>query len=312
MSEHIDIISIGECLLELSTNESMKYAEVFNKYFGGDTINTAVAAARMGSKVGYITRIGNDAFKEYLLDAINSEGINTDCIRLVEGTNSLYLLSRQPNGKKEFAYYRKKSAATSLSVDDIDEEYIKNSSIIYSTGITQSLSSSSKDMVKKAFLLAKENQTKVAYDPNFRQGLWSIEEGKEALDELAELTNIMFLSNKLDGEKLLGISSPDKLIKHFWDLGVQIVVIKMSEQGSSIGYNGEIRNIPAFNTEIIDSTGAGDAYNGGFLHGIVSGYTPFEAGQLASVVAGLQVNGLGAIRSIPYKDNVLSALEKLP
>jgi 2-dehydro-3-deoxygluconokinase len=310
MSDSIDIISIGECLIELSTDESIKYAEVFNKYFGGDTINTAVAAARMGSKVGYITRIGNDSFKDYLIDAINSEGINTNYIKLVEGTNGLYLLSRLKSGEKEFAYYRKKSAATSLSIDDIDEDYIGKASIIYATGITQALSISSKDAVKKMFSIAKEKQCKVAYDPNFRPKLWSVAEGKESLNEIIEYTDIIFLSEKLDGEKLLGISSPDKLIKHFWDLGVQIVVVKNSDYGSTIGYNGEIRHIPAYNHTTVDVTGAGDAYNGGFLHGLVSGYTAFESGTIAAIVAGLQVQGLGAIRSIPYRKEVLSILEK--
>ena len=310
MSDSIDIISMGECLIELSTDESMKYAEVFHKYFGGDTLNTMVAAARMGSKVGYITKIGNDSFKDYLIDAINSEDINTSYIKLVEGTNGLYMLSRQKSGKKEFAYYRKKSAATSLSIDDIDDEYIEQASIVYATGITQSLSNSSKNAVHKMFSIAKEKQCKVAYDPNYRPLLWSADEGKESLNDIIEYVDIIFLSDKLDGEKLLGISSPDKLIKHFWDLGVQIVVVKMSDYGSTIGYNGEIRFIPAYNVETVDVTGAGDAYNGGFLHGIVSGYNPFEAAALAAVVAGLQVQGLGAIRSIPNRKDVLSILEK--
>lgn len=310
MSDNIDIISIGECLIELSTDESIKYAEVFNKYFGGDTINTAVSAARMGSKVGYITRIGNDSFKDYLIEAINAENINTNYIKLVEGTNGLYLLSRQKTGEKEFAYYRKKSAATSISIDDIDEEYIEKASIIYATGITQALSISSKDAVKKMFSIAKEKQCKVAYDPNYRPKLWSVAEGKESLDEIIEYTDIIFLSEKLDGEKLLGISSPDKLITHFWDLGVQIVVVKNSDYGSTIGYNGEIRHIPAYSHKTVDVTGAGDAYNGGFLHGLVSGYSPFESGNIAAIVAGLQVQGLGAIRSIPYRKEVMSILDK--
>lgn len=304
MPENIDIIGIGECMIELSTTESLTYAETLKKYYGGDTVSTLVSAARLGSKTGYITKIGTDTFKDFLLDSWQAENIDTSYVRLVDGYNGLYILSRQESGEKEFAYYRKKSAATTLSIDDIPEEYIERASIVYSTGITQSLSSSANDAVKKAFSLAREKQCLVAYDPNYRTRLWSKEEAKEALEEVIDYLDIIFLSDKHDAEKLLGISSPDKIIKFFWDRGVQTVVVKLGKEGSTIGYNGEINHIPALERNVVDTTGAGDAFNGGFLHGIAAGYTPFEAARLASIVASMSVQGVGAVKSIPYKEQV--------
>ena len=136
MTDSIDIISIGESLIELSTNESLTYAEILHKYYGGDTMITAIAASRLGSKVGYITRVGNDCFRDYLLDSWHAENIDTGYVKLVEGINGLYLISRQESGEKEFAYYKKKTAATNLSIDDIPEDYIARASIVYSSGIT--------------------------------------------------------------------------------------------------------------------------------------------------------------------------------
>ena len=66
MNEKLDIITIGESLIELSTSESLKTAESLNKFYGGDTLTTAIAALRLGSKVGFISRIGMDCFKDYL------------------------------------------------------------------------------------------------------------------------------------------------------------------------------------------------------------------------------------------------------
>lgn len=304
MADSIDIISIGESMIELSSSESLIHTETLNKYFGGDSINTAVAAARLGSKVGYITKTGNDLFREYLLDAWQAENIDISYVRLVEGYNGLYFLSRQKSGEKEFAYYRKKSAATTLSIDDIPEEYIERASIIYSTGITQSLSESAKDAVKKAFSIAKQHGCTVVYDPNYRSRLWSIDEAKEALDEIIDYIDVILLSATHDAEKLFDISSPDKIIKFFWDKGIQTVAVKMGKEGSAIGYNGEIDYILTQEAEVIDSTGAGDAYNGGFLHGIASGLTPFESAKLASIVAKFQIQGLGAIRPLPHKEEV--------
>ncbi|MFH0702486.1 MAG: sugar kinase [bacterium] len=310
MVENIDIISIGECMIELSTNERLAYSEILHKYYGGDTINTVVAAARLGSKTGYITRIGNDFFKDFLLDSWHSENIDINYVRLVDGFNGLYFISRRDTGEKELAYYRKKSAATTLSVDDIPEEYIDRASIIYATGITQSLSDSAKKTVKKAFSIAKEKDCMVAYDPNYRPQLWSVDEAKEAMDEIIDYVNIILLNIQGDAEKLIGLSSPDKIIKYFWDKGVSMVAVKMGKNGSAIGYNGEINHIPAYIANVVDTVGAGDAYNGGFLHGITTGYTPFESAKLASVVAGKQIQGLGAIKSIPYKDQVYTEFKR--
>ncbi|EKE04750.1 MAG: hypothetical protein ACD_20C00007G0011 [uncultured bacterium] len=310
MTDSIDIISIGESMIELSTNESLTYAQILNKYYGGDTVCAAVAAARLGSKVGYITRVGNDFFKDFLLDSWQAENIDINYVRLVDGNNGLYFISRQQSGEKQFAYYRKKSAASSLSVDDIPEEYIERASIIYSTGITQSISNSAKDAVKKAFTIAKEKGCTVAYDPNYRPQLWSISEAKEAMEEVIDYVDIIFLNTAHDAEKLIGISSPDKVIKYFWDRGVNTVVTKMGQNGSTIGYNGEMNHLQSCVTNIVDTTSAGDAYNGAFLHGITEGYTPFESAKLACIDSGMQVQGLGAIRSIPYKDQVYAEFKR--
>lgn len=304
MTDSLDIISIGECMIELSTNESLIYAEILHKYYGGDTLNTAVAAARLGSKVGYITRVGRDSFQTYLLDSWQAENIDTSNIKIVEGYNGLYILSIQEEARKEFVFYRKKSAATTLSTDDISEEYIQQANIVYSTGIAQSLSSSAKGAVKKAFRIAKDKGCLVAYDPNYRERAWDADEANEAMEEIIDCIDIIMLNNIHDADWLIDQTSPDKIIKYFWDKGVSTVAVKMGKNGCVIGYNGEINTIPGKEVEAVDSTGAGDAFNGGFLHGIACGYTPFESARLATIVASKQIKGLGAVKSLPHRDQV--------
>ena len=302
MTDSLDIISIGECMIELSTNESLIYAETLHKYYGGDTLNTAVAAARLGSKVGYITRVGRDSFQTYLLDSWQAENLDTSNIKIVEGYNGLYILSIQEESRKEFVFYRKKSAATNLSTDDISEDYIQQANIVYSTGIVQSLSASAKGAVKKAFSIAKDKGCLVAYDPNYRERLWDADEANEAMEEIIDCVDIIMLNNIHDAEWLIDQTSPDKIIKYFWDKGVSTVAVKMGKNWCVIGYNGEINTIPGRNAEVVDSTGAGDAFNGGFLHGIACGYTPFESARLATIVASEQIKGIGAVKSLPYRD----------
>ena len=301
MGENLDIITIGEGLVELSSNKSLTYAQTLDKYYGGDTLCTAVAAQRLGSKVGYITRVGTDHFKEFLLDSWQLEGLDISQVKLVEGINGIYFVALPEDGDKEFSFYRKKTAATRLSVDDISEEYIKSASIVYSTGVTQALSISAREAVKKAFELAKKHNIATAYDPNYDSGLHNIE-------EIIDFTDILFLNLQYDAQKLFELESPEKIIKHFWDKGVSTVVVKsIKDGGYHVGYAGDINFIGFWSTEIVDSTGSGDAFNGAFIHAMSSGMSAVESTRLASIVAGMQCKGIGAIKSIPYKEQVYSA-----
>ena len=308
MGEKLDLITIGESLIELSSDKSLAYADTLEKYYGGDTLCTAVAASRLGSKAGYITRVGNDPFREFLMDSWQSEGLDISQIKLIDGFNGVYFVGHPEFGAKEFVYYRKKTAATKLSVGDISQEYILSADVIYATGVTQSLSLNAKEAVKKAFMIASEHNMSTSYDPNYDCRLWSTEDAKDAMSELEPYIDIMFLSLEHDVVKLFEIDSPDKCIKHLWDKGIGTVVVKSAkDKGYFVGYEGDIIFVNFYTEEVSDSTGSGDAFNGAFLHGLNSGMTPFEAAKLASIVAGLQCHGMGAIKSIPYKEQVYAA-----
>ncbi|MBQ4123443.1 sugar kinase [bacterium] len=306
MNEKLDIIAIGESLIELSTDQNLTSASTLNKYYGGDSLTTAISALKLGSKVGYISRIGMDSFKNYLLESWQEEGLDISHVKPVQGVNGLYLVSKEQGcSNKEFAFYRKKTAATNLSIDDISTDYIQNSSIVYTTGITQSLSISAREAVKEAFKIAKENNVLTAYDPNYTQLIWSEEEAKEAFYDIEDYIDIIFLNIKHDSKIMTENYSYDNIIKNLWDKGISTVIVKsIEEKGYYVGYQGKIEFVKFINEDVVDDTGAGDAFNGGVLHGIVSGMSPFKAVTLGSIVAGLQIKKFGAIKSIPSKEEV--------
>lgn len=165
MEQKIDIAVIGECLIELSANGTLADTSTLNKYFGGDTVTTAVAIARLGGNVTYLTKVGNDGFSEFILSSLQKENIDTSLIKTNEEQNGMYIVSKTLD-KKELLYYKRKTAATKLSIDDISEESIKKLKLVYSTGVVQSLSASSRELVRETFRIAKENDVMTAYDPN--------------------------------------------------------------------------------------------------------------------------------------------------
>ena len=307
MQEKLDITAIGESLIELSTNAKMSSAGCLYKYYGGDALAAATAALRMGSKVGFITRIGNDPFKDFLLDSWQNEGLDTSQIKLSNEPNGMYIIARPALNEKEIVYYRKKIAPSKLSIEDINVDYIKNSNVLYASGITQSLSPSANEAVEFAFKNAKENGVITAYDPNYYSAITTQEEAKENFSRINPYVDIMFMNTKHDTINILEIESPENIIKKLWDMGIQTVVLKsITQKGYYTDYNGNIVFTEFYTDNYIDTTCSGDAFNGGFLHALTHGFTPFEATKFASIVAGLQAQGIGAIKSIPYKEEVYS------
>lgn len=306
MEPKTDIAIIGECLIELSANGTLADTSTLNKYFGGDTVTTAVAIARLGGKVTYLTKVGNDGFSEFILSALQKENIDTSLIKTNDEQNGMYIVSHTAD-KKEVLYYKRKTAATKLSVEDISSDIIKNLKCVYSTGVVQSLSASSRELVREAFRIAKENDVMTAYDPNYTSCFMNSTDTKEYLDEIIELTDVLFLSLKNDSIKLYGMDSVDKLMQYFWDKGVKIIVIKSHvDNGYYTGYRGEVKFTEFYNTQkAIDTTASGDVFNGGFLYALNNAYTPYDAMKFASVVSGLQTQNYGVIQSIPYKEAVM-------
>ena len=309
MEQKIDIAIIGECLIELSANGSLADTSTLNKYFGGDTVTTAVAIARLGGNVTYLTKVGNDGFSEFILSSLKKENIDTSLIKTNDEQNGMYIVSHTLENK-EVLYYKRKTAATKLSIEDLDEENIKKLKLLYSTGVVQSLSASSRELVRESFRIAKMNDVMTAYDPNYTSCFMNSNDTKEYFEEIIDYTDIIFLSLKNDAVKLYDLDSVDKIMNYLWDRGVKIIVIKSHiDNGYYTGYKGDISFTEFYNTQkAIDITASGDVFNGGFLYALTNGYSPADAAKFASVVSGLQTQNYGAIQSIPYKEAVMEKI----
>lgn len=309
-TEKLDIVTIGESLIEFSSSESLTFAQSLQKYYGGDSLCTAIAALRLGAKVGFISKVGIDPFKDYLLDAWQNEGLDISQVKLQNGYNGIYFIALPIDSEKEFSHYRKRSAATYIDVDDINEDYIKSSKIFYATGLTQSLSLNTKEAVFKAFKIAKDNKLITAYDLNYSPSVWSMVEAKAAFDEISDYIDILFLNQVRDGEKVFEIDSVEKLIKYFWDKGIKTIVVRsVKDNGCYVGTEGNISFYEYKNERIVDATSSGDAFNGAFLYAISQGMSNIEAAKIAIITGSLQAQNVGAIKSIPYHNEVFECLK---
>ena len=294
-----DIVSIGECMVEFFWDGPMARARSFTRAFGGDTLNLLVAAARLGCRCAYITRVGDDPFAPDLVEAFQREGIDTTHAPVVDGFNGIYFISLLEGGEREFTYYRAGSAASRLGPDDIDAGRVASAKIVHSSGITQALSPSCRAAVKRAFETARQAGVMTSFDPNLRLKLCNLEQARAALTEVLPLADVI-LPSAVEMQQLIGIEDPEQAASYFHDRGVKIVAIKLGKQGCLVSDGRSITRVPAHRPPMtVDSTGAGDAFAGGFLAGLCRGDSPANAASIGVVVAGLKLRGRGAVASLP-------------
>ncbi|MDK2986759.1 MAG: 2-dehydro-3-deoxygluconokinase, partial [Clostridia bacterium] len=166
-----EVVTLGETMVVFDgvRKGPLRYVETYERHSGGAETNVAVALIRLGHSAGWISRVGDDEFGEYIISFFRGEGVDTSQVKIdPENPTGIFFRQRWENGENENFYYRKGSAASLLGPEDIDEEYISRAKYLHVTGITPALSSSCFAAVEKAVQVAKENKVKVSFDPNIR------------------------------------------------------------------------------------------------------------------------------------------------
>jgi 2-dehydro-3-deoxygluconokinase len=299
----MDILTLGEPLMEFS---EMKNEEMGGSYlpgFGGDTSNFAIAAARQGAKVGYLTRVGTDTFGDQFLDLWRSEGVDTSLVvQDSESSTGIYFISHSKEGH-QFAYYRKGSAASLMSPEDITEDAILRAKLIHVSGISQAISTTSCDAVFKAIEIARSNGITVSYDANLRLKLWPLSRARAVIHATAPLADV-FLPSLEEAQQLSGKDDPEEIADFYLNLGVKLIVLKLGKKGVLVANSDERFLVESFEVDTVDATGAGDTFDGAFITKYLNDATLLEAAKYANAAAALSTKGYGAVTPIPSKEKV--------
>ncbi len=307
MYDKLDIITIGESLIEFSSDKSLVAADNFTKYYGGDTLAVAISALRSDSKVGYITKVKNDGFGEFLLDSWQAEGLDSGQVKFADLQNGIYFTG-QKNNKIEMQFYRKKTAASTLSISDIDFEYIKSAKFVFATGFVQSLSLSCREAVKEVFKFAKKNGILVGYYPNFRHTELLPEEAKEMFEEVREYIDTVFINTKDD--LIFETDSPDKLIAKLIDMQVDNTLIIKNGEGIWSADKTEVSFVKMHEFTPVDLTGYTSAIIGAYISLRLKGEDRIASLKYANTLGMIQASKIGAIRAIPTKDEVFEVMKR--
>ncbi len=293
-----DLITFGESMIVFIAENEGSFTDIknFSKGIAGAELNVSIGLARLGHKVGYITRLGDDIFGTYIQDIIDKEGIFSNISRESNHSTGFYFKTKVKNGDPEVHYFRKNSAASQLNYKDIEDTDFKNAKILHITGITPALSETALDATYHAIDKAKEHNMLITFDPNIRTKLW-IRQNKmrRVLNDIASRCDIILPGIK-EGRILTKKDTKEEIADFYLKNGSKAVIIKDGAKGAYLKTLDEEKEISGFNvSNIVDTVGAGDGFATGILSGLLEGNSYEDA-----IIRG---NAIGAIMVTSKQDN---------
>jgi len=305
----VDLLCMGEPMLEFNMQPvGADGRRLYLEGHGGDTSNAAIAAARQGARVGYITAIGADAAGDSFVDLWQREGVDASTvIQRADRPTAVYFVTHSAAGHA-FLHYRAGSAAAGFGPADVPAAAIQTAQMLYASGISQGISDSAADAVFAAIDVARAGGVAVAYDTNYRPRLWPPRRAAAIIHAAIACADYA-LPSLDDVTTLTGIADPDAALDFYLRLGPKVVVLKMGAAGAYVATASWRQRVAAFAVRHVDATGAGDTFCGSFLARILDGDDPLAATRYAGVAAALKCTGYGAVAPIPRAAEVLQAMQ---
>ena len=296
-ARRFDVLALGEAMIEFNEAGSDD-ARTWLQGFGGDTSNTAIAAARLGARAGYVTRVGDDAFGRRLIDLWRRERVATDGVAIDEAApTGVYFVSHDATGHA-FSYLRAGSAASRMSPATLPLTLLRQTRVLHLSGISQAISTSACDACFAAIETARAAGAHIAYDTNLRVKLWPVARARAIIVETLRQAD-WALPGLDDAQHLFATDDPDRIAGACHDLGARNVVLKLGK-GGCLASDGERRErIAARVVNAVDATGAGDCFDGAFIARICAGDNIFTAARFANAAAALATTGYGAVAPLP-------------
>jgi 2-dehydro-3-deoxygluconokinase len=225
---HLGITVIGDGLIGLIAEDSLAHSDFFQRTLLGDGLMAAIASARMGIETSFVTRIGEDAFSDWLLRTWDGEHLHLDHVRRVAGPNGLLLLSQLEDSRERISY---RSATNAAMLDETDIAHLPwpMSVFGYTTGSLQTAGSRTRDALVQAFTDARAQGARTVYNPTLRPGLWPDGDSRQArlaFDQLIEHTDILITKAPFASGQLLGEPSAEEAALAAQRRGVSEVVVR--------------------------------------------------------------------------------------
>ncbi|MGP2451195.1 sugar kinase [Pantoea stewartii subsp. indologenes] len=306
----LDVITIGEAMAMFVARETGDLAavETFIKRAAGAELNVAIGLARLGLKVGWVSRIGQDAFGRFICQVLDKENIDHRQVTVdPHYPTGFQLKSKVDDGSDPLVeYFRKGSAASHLSPEDFDHDYFGSARHLHLSGVAAAISDSSLELTRHAAKEMRARGKTISFDPNLRPVLWrSEEEMRKQLNLLAEYADWVLPGEK-EGYILTGYRQPQDIADFYLDKGVKAVVIKTGGEGAwyktAGGEQGQVAAIKV--DQVVDTVGAGDGFAVGVISALLEGKPLVEAIRRGNKIGSLAIQVSGDSEGLPTRQQL--------
>jgi ribokinase len=276
----------------IANREEEGFVTDFKISGGGSAANTIVGLARLGLDTGYVGKVASDMEGKFLLDELREEGVDVNGITVTKmGRSGKVMGYIDQQGDR--ALYVDAGVNNKLEYNDINLDYVLGTRFLHLSSFV-----AEKPFDAQKQLINKLSGVKVCFDP----GALYARKGFAELKPIIQRSYVV-LPNKLEAELLTGQDYKEGA-KTFLKLGAEIVAVKLGNRGCYVTDGKESHMIEAYLVEAVDTTGAGDAFNAGFIYGLVNGKDLFECGRLGNFVASRCVLTMGARTGLPRLEDL--------
>jgi len=306
----VDVIAIGELLIDMiADNPGLRLEEqiTFKRFAGGAPANFAVGIKRLGLTSGVITKVGGDFFGRFLLETLKKEQVDISQIKITnQYKTALAFVGLDEKRNPSFSFYRSPCADIMLTQEEISEEYIKYAKLLM-CGTVSMADEPARSAIFKAINYAKKYGLQVACDPNLRDDLWHFKDPKEHIFRILKDTDI-FLPSITEAEFITG-EKGEKAFETILDLGPSILAITHGAKGSTVLTKDEEFFAPSYKVDVVDTTGAGDAFAAGLITGLLTNMPLEKIPYFANAVSAVKITRKGAM-NIPTLKEVENFMKK--
>lgn len=272
----------------------------------GAEFNMAIGLARLEHHVTYVTKLGEDPFGKLIVKVMGDNDIGTDFVKFSKNHSTGFMLkSRVNKGDPEIFYFRRNSAASTLSPDDIHNIDFSNYKYLHLTGILPALNQTTRATSFQLIELAHKKGLIITFDPNLRPQLWENKDTMvQVINELAAKADIV-LPGEGEGEILCGSRNPEAISDFYLKRGVKAVVTKLGSRGAFLATHTERFIVEGFTVDkVVDTVGAGDGFATGVVSALMENLTMEQAVRRGNAIGAIQVASRGDNDGLPNRSQL--------
>ena len=312
----LDVVTLGEAMVLLAAQETGPLAHVrsFSKHTAGAETNVAVGLARLGLRVGWVSRLGNDSMGQFLRDVFVQEGIDCSQVQMVPGARTGFMFKGRVDDGSDppIEYHRQGSAASVMGAQDVPLAWLAQARHLHATGVFAALTPNTLAATHAAMACMRAQGKTISFDPNVRPALWASEAHmRDTLHALA-LQADWVLPGLDEGRLLTGCNTPETIAAFYRAQGVRGVVVKLGAEGAYWHFDDACAYVPAYPVaHVVDTVGAGDAFAVGIISGLLEQLHPQAAVQRAAWMGARAVQVRGDCEGLPTRVELLAAQSDL-